>query len=139
MINFKAKHLTDRGFSQHLVGNGGEEELIIITSWGQDRKTPLIIASAQCDGGAAVLHTSGKRIILANVLAVIDRVMEKWAKGGIKPDAEQAMKLDGQRKKVLDRLAELYETGEMPKPEKKGKRKGKKSKEAQDEVNHFGH
>jgi hypothetical protein len=55
-------------------------------------------------------------------------VIEKWAKGGIKPDAEQVMKLDGQRKKVLDRLAELYETGEMPKVEKKGKRKGKKSK-----------
>jgi hypothetical protein len=131
VINFKAKHLTDRGYSQHLLGNGGEEELIVVTSWGQDHKSSLVIVGCTIDGAVNMLHdTKGKRVILANVLAVLDRVIEKWAKTGIKPDTEQLIKLDGQRKKTLDRLAELYETGTLPKPVKKSKRKGnsKKSK-----------
>lgn len=116
MIKFKAKHLVNRGYSQHLDGNGGEEELIIITSWGQDRKTSLVIVAVTIDGGVTVLHTGTKRVILANVLAVLDRVINSWSRRGIKPTPEELEVSTKQRKKVLDRLVCLYETGEIKLP-----------------------
>lgn len=128
MIKFKSKNLVDRGYSQHIIGNGGEEELIIVTAWGQDKRTSLVIVGATVDGVCRVLHDGkGKRVILANAIAAIDRVLTKWCSQGIKPTVNEQDWLDKQRGKTLDALAELYETGELPKPKKK-KGKGKKKK-----------
>jgi hypothetical protein len=113
MINFKAKKLRQvaDGYAMTLPGNDGEELLTIFTAWGQDRKTQLVIVSAQCDGNIKVLVTSGKRLILANVLATVDRVIEKWSMAGIKPTVPEREYLTKQRKKVCDKIAKAYETG----------------------------
>lgn len=104
MIKFKAKHLKDNGYSIHIPGNDGEEELIIITSWGQDRRTRLVIVSAQCDGGVNVLHAGKARVILAGAITTIDNVVKKWQLTGIKPNAEESAWLDKQRDKLIERL-----------------------------------
>lgn len=111
MINFKAKHMIDRGYSLHIPGNGGEEELVIFTAWGQDHKTNLVIVSASIDGGdIKVWHdTHGKRIILASVLTLCDRVIDKWSMSGLKPSVDQKARLVKHRTKVLDRIAKLYD------------------------------
>ena len=127
VIKFKAKHLVNRGYSQHLIGNGGEEELIVCTSWGQDHKSSLVIVQCTIDGATKVLHdTKGKRVILANVLATLDRVIGRWSQTGLKPTHAESDWLDGQRGKVCDMLAELYETGDMP----TAKKMKKKAREA---------
>jgi hypothetical protein len=50
MIDFKPKWKRS-GYCLRLKGNGIEEELIAITSWGQDRKSSLVIVSATVDAG----------------------------------------------------------------------------------------
>ena len=104
MIKFKAKQLIDRGYAVHISGNDGEEELIIVTSWGQDRKTSLVIVSAQCDGNVVVLHNGKARMTLAQVFTTIDNVVKKWQATGIKPNPEEQIWQDKQREKLIDRL-----------------------------------
>lgn len=115
MIKFKAKKLalSDAGYALMLPGNGGEELLTFFMAWGQDKKTQLVIVSATVDGNIKVLVTSGKRLILANVLATIDRTIEKWSTQGLKPEADQLVYLTAQRKKVCDRIANWYETSTL--------------------------
>jgi hypothetical protein len=115
MITFKAKKLKQEasGYALTLSGNDGEEMLAIFMAWGQDRKTNLVVVSARVDDSIKVLVTSGKRMILANVLATLDRVIEKWSTQGIKPSAPEREYLTKQRKKVLDRIAIWAEGGEL--------------------------
>lgn len=111
MIKFKAKHMRDRGYSMHIPGNGGEEELIIITSWGQDFKTPLVIVAAQVDGGVTVLHNSKTRVTFAQLVTTLDTVLKKWSSGGIKPTVEEQAWLDKQRDKLILKLDKAWNTG----------------------------
>lgn len=104
MIKFKAKHLRDNGYSVQLPGNGGECELLIVTSWGQDRKTRLVIVGAEVDGGVAVLHAGKGRVTLAQAITTIDNTVKKWQASGLKPNAEEQLWLDKQREKLIDRL-----------------------------------
>ncbi len=130
MIAFKAKRLTllAEGYGMQLPGNDGEEMLAFFMAWGQDRKTQLVIVSASVDDAVRVLVTSGKRMILANVLATCDRVIEKWSMHGVKPTAPEKEYLTAQRKKVCDMIACFYETGELKPIKKKGKKKNKDAK-----------
>jgi hypothetical protein len=107
MIDFKPKWKRS-GYCLRLKGNGIEEELIAITSWGQDRKSSLVIVSATVDGGVVVLHSSNKRIILASALTVIDNTIRRWSHGGVKPSKEQRAELDAKRAKVLEQLANMW-------------------------------
>lgn len=104
MIKFKAKHLKDNGYSIHIPGNDGEEELIIVTSWGQDRRTRLVIVSAQCDGGVVVLHAGKARVTLAQVITTIDNTVRKWQMTGNKPTNLEEAWQDKQREKLIERL-----------------------------------
>lgn len=116
MITFKAKKLalSPGGYALILPGNGGEELLTMFMSWGQDQKSQLVIVSAQCDGNIRVLVVAGKRMNLANVLATIDRAIEKWSlQGGIKPTEPERAYLVKQRQKVLDKIANYCETGAL--------------------------
>jgi hypothetical protein len=108
MIKFKAKHMTDRGYSMHIPGNDGENELIIITSWGQDSKTRLVIVEATCDGGCTVLHAGKARVTLSQVFTTIDNVVKKWSQTGNKPVADEQLWLDKQREKLIDRLDKVW-------------------------------
>lgn len=109
MIKFKAKHLTDRGFSMHIPGNGGECELIIVTSWGQDMKSALVIVSAMVDGSATVMHNGKARHSLSVMLTMIDEAVRKWVLTGIKPNAEEQKWLDRQREKLMDKLIKKWD------------------------------
>lgn len=104
MIKFKAKHLRDNGYSVHIPGNDGENELIIITSWGQDQKTRLVIVSAECDGHVSVLHDGKARVGLAQAITTVDNAVKKWQLTGLKPTAEEQAWLDKQREKLIDKL-----------------------------------
>lgn len=109
MIKFKAREMKDRGYSLHLEGNGGEEALIIVTAWGQDFRTKLVIVSAQCDGGVNVLHHGQTRVNLANVLTTCGNVIKKWARTGIKPTEPEETELVKQERKVQKRLVKLWD------------------------------
>ena len=109
MIKFKAKHLTDRGYSLHIPGNDGEEELIIVTSWGQDMKSRLVIVSAQCDGDVKVIHDGKARHSVAVMLTTVDNAVRKWAGQGIKPTEEQKLWLDRQHEKLMNKLAKKWD------------------------------
>jgi len=109
MIKFKAKHLTDRGYSLHLPGNGGECELIIVTSWGQDGKTKLVIVGAEVDGDVTVLHSGNARVTFAQVLTTVGNVINKWALTGIKPNPEERAWLEKQRDKLMEKLVAKWE------------------------------
>jgi hypothetical protein len=108
MIKFKAKHMTDRGYAVLVPGNDGEEELIIITSWGQDFKSRLVIVSAQCDGNVVVLHNGKARVTLSQVITTIDNTVKKWSWTGIKPSPDEMLWLDKQREKLIDRLDKAW-------------------------------
>lgn len=108
MIKFKAKHMRDNGYSIHLPGNDGECELIIVTSWGQDFKTRLVIVAAECDGGVTVLHAGKARVTLSQVITTIDNTVKKWSQTGLKPSAEEQMWLDKQREKFISRLDKAW-------------------------------
>lgn len=108
MIKFKAKHMRDVGFSIHLPGNDGECELIIITSWGQDFKTRLVIVAAECDGGVTVVHAGKARVTLSQVITTIDNVVKKWSATGVAPSLEEQLWLDKQRDKLIDRLDKAW-------------------------------
>lgn len=109
MIKFKAKHLEDCGFSLRLPGNGGECELIIVTSWGQDNKTKLVIVSAEIDGGVTVLHSGNARVTFAQVLTTVGNVINKWALSGNKPLPEERAWLEKQREKLMEKLVTKWE------------------------------
>lgn len=115
MIKFKAKHLRDNGYSKHLPGNDGEEELIIVTSWGQDRRTRLVIVSAQCDGGVDVLHAGKARVTLAQAITTIDNVTKKWQSTGVKANPEEQAWLDKQRDKLIERLDKSWNPDHLKK------------------------
>lgn len=119
MIKFKAKHMTDRGYSMHVPGNGGECELLIVTSWGQDFKTRLVIVAAECDGGVTVLHAGKGRVTLSQVITTIDNVVKKWSMAGNKPLPEEQAWLDKQREKLIDRLDKAWATKPSNVPDKK--------------------
>ena len=108
MIRFKPKHLTDRGYSLHLVGNGGEEEFVIFTSWGQDYKSSLVIVTATCDGTVTVVYDSKKRVILAAILTQVEKALMKWYMNGIKPNATELEDLNAKRAKIMDKLIEKW-------------------------------
>lgn len=112
MIKFKAKHLVDRGYSLHLPGNGGEEELIIVTSWGQDFKSKLVIVSAQCDGDVKVIHDGKARHSVAVALTMVDTAVRKWVATGIKPTPEQQLWLDKQHEKLMNKLAKKWDAAD---------------------------
>lgn len=109
MIKFKAKHLRDNGYSLHLPGNGGEEELVIFTSWGQDFKSKLVIVSCQCDGDVKVLLDGKARHSVAVMLTTVDTAIRKWAATGIKPTHEQQLWLDRQHEKLMNKLAKKWD------------------------------
>lgn len=109
MIKFKAKHLSDRGYSLHIPGNGGEEELIIVTSWGQDFKSKLVIVSAQVDGDVKVLHDGKARHSVAVMLTTVDQAVRKWAATGIKPSHLEQLWLDKQHEKLMNKLAKKWD------------------------------
>jgi hypothetical protein len=113
MIKFKAKHLRASyvGYSMHLTGNDGECELIIVTSWGQDGRTRLVIVGAECDGSVVVLHEGKARVTLAQVVTTIDNVVKKWSQAGTKPNVEEQLWLDKQREKLIVRLDKLWNHG----------------------------
>jgi hypothetical protein len=114
MIKFKAKHLTARGYSLHIPGNGGEEELIIVTSWGQDFKSKLVIVSAQVDGDVKVIHDGKARHSVAVMLTTVDNAIRKWASTGIKPTDEEQLWLDRQHTKLMDKLAKKWDFDRRP-------------------------
>ena len=65
-------------YSISFSGNGGEEELTIHASGGQDGRTHLIIIEMRCDGGARVLWQC-----LAEDKEVVEHVRReaaRWAK-----------------------------------------------------------
>jgi hypothetical protein len=114
MIKFKAKHLDDRGYSMHLPGNGGEEELVIFTSWGQDFKSKLVIVSAQCDGDVKVIHDGKSRHNVAVMLTMVDNAVRKWAASGIKPTPEQQLWLDKQHEKLMKKWVKKWDVIDSP-------------------------
>lgn len=109
MIRFKAKKLRDTGYSLHLEGNGGENELIFITSWGQDMRTRLVIVGAETDGNVVVLHEGKARVILAQVLTTVENVVNRWSKMGTKPTFEEEEERARQVKKLMKRFVKLWE------------------------------
>jgi hypothetical protein len=111
MIKFKAKHLRDNGYSLHLPGNDGECELIIVTSWGQDKKTRLVIVGAMVDDTVTVLHEGKGRMTFPQVLTTIGNVVKKWSHVGIKPTPEEQAWLDRQYDKLMDKLIKKWEIG----------------------------
>lgn len=117
MIKFKAKHLTDRGYSLHLPGNGGEEELIIITSWGQDGSTPMMILSASVDGGPIkVLHNSqqtrGKKTYrLVDAITAVRDAISAWAESGLAPNQTESEEIGRQLIKLNKTLIKLWGRG----------------------------
>lgn len=118
MIKFKAKHMRDNGYSIHLPGNDGESELIIVTSWGQDRRTRLVIVGAMVDDAVTVLHEGKARVGLSQVITTIDNIVKKWSQSGNKPvPAEQAW-LDKQREKFIDRLDRAWNPDYIKPPKK---------------------
>lgn len=118
MISFKAKHATDRGYSYHIPGNDGECELIIVTSWGQDQKTRLVIVATECDGGVNVLHAGKARVNLAQAITTIDNTVKKWQLTGLKPSGETQAWLDKQREKLIDRLDKAWNPARWAKQKK---------------------
>ena len=108
MIKFKAKHLRDNGYSIHLTGNDGENELIIVTSWGQDRRSRLVIVSAEVDGSVTVEHAGKARVTLSQIITTIDNVVKKWQATGIKATPEEQMWQDKQREKLIERLDKTW-------------------------------
>lgn len=132
MIKFKAKHMRDNGYSIHLPGNGGENELIIVTSWGQDRRTRLVIVAAMVDDAVVVLHEGKARVPLAQVITTIDNVVKKWSYTGNKPTPEQGVWLDKQRAKLIERLDEHWNPEFAPLSRKDRKKLRKAAKNAAD-------
>ena len=119
MIKFKAKHMVDRGYSIHVPGNDGENELIIVTSWGQDFKTRLVIVEAQCDGGVTVLHAGKSRVTLSQVITTVDNTVRKWSMTGNKPVPDEQLWLDKQREKLIVRLDKAWARKPSNVPDKK--------------------
>lgn len=59
-------------------GNGGEEQLVITNSFGQDGYAALTIVQASVDGGCTVLHSG--RVRSDDVSKVIRTVIKHWDK-----------------------------------------------------------
>jgi hypothetical protein len=108
MINFKPKNLVDRGYSIHIPGNKGEEELVIFTSWGKDQRSSLVIVTCSCDGLCTVVYDSKKRVILATILTQVDKALIRWFMKGDKPDATQLERLAARRLKIMDVLIDKW-------------------------------
>lgn len=107
MIKFTLRDLKDRGYTVHLQGNGGEEELVIMTSWGQDMKSSLVITKASVDGHCEVLYSS-KRIAPNEVMRQLEKHLNKWWHGGIKPTAAEEKLMILNQKKVIDELCDKW-------------------------------
>lgn len=119
VIKFKAKRMTESGYALHVPGNGGENELIIITSWGQDFRTRLVIVAASVDGPVTVLHQGASRVPLHQVITTIGNVVRKWSMTGIKPTPEELAWLDNQREKLIDRIDKIWARKPSNVPDKK--------------------
>ena len=107
MIKYKAKHLRSDGYLICLPGSDGEE-LVVITSWGSDFRTKLVIVSVSPpDGGVNVLHAGKARVNLAQVLTTVQNVVLKWSGAGKRPVDSQE-ELARQHKKLMNRFVKLW-------------------------------
>lgn len=77
MIQFDSAHKTPYGI--HFVGNGGEEQLSILTSGGQGGTYATIIAHMQVDGGAKVVFQGNIRF--EDFLTRMKEECERWLIG----------------------------------------------------------
>jgi hypothetical protein len=111
MIQFDSAHKTPYGI--HFVGNGGEEQLSVLTSGGQDGTFATIIAAMQVDGGATL--TFQGRIPFKTFMSKMKEECERWLIGTevsrgrmTEEDAKAKAKVQGDLTKMLEELDALY-------------------------------
>lgn len=68
-------------FTAIVTGNGGEEQLVIISSPLRMGKEDLIIASATVQGGARLIRNTQ---VGSGALMVIERALVEWCASGTK-------------------------------------------------------
>ncbi len=85
MIEIKGSKF--HNYTMLVDGNGGEEQFVVIVSPSQCGKSPLVIVTAQCDGGAEVV--TRKWVKHEKLAAEVETALIKWVSGGIKPTLEQ--------------------------------------------------
>jgi hypothetical protein len=75
-----------------ITGNGGEECLMICSSWGQHGKTPVVMTRIQCDGTCEVFDATKADIPEERFERYLINQIGKWAEAKTAADMEQVHK-----------------------------------------------
>lgn len=92
MIDIDMDQLSINNYTATLLGNTGEEQLIIIYSPSQALKGPVMIVRAQCDGKVELCRgrtTPSQWVPDDEFQTFIYAEILRWASGGIKPTEAQ--------------------------------------------------
>lgn len=95
------------GYSCTIMGSEGEDELIIIMSPSQARKTPLIIVAASVDGGGSVL-LSEEFVDYPMAKQLLIETMRTWTRTGIQPTEIEAKRLELRINHMADVICKHY-------------------------------
>lgn len=97
------------GYATTITGNGGEEELVICASGGQDGRYALSILAMSVDGGGTLLYNAGglprPHAVYAGALEdTLRSIITAWATSGLDADGDQAGEIEEAILDVLKRV-----------------------------------
>lgn len=67
------------GYTVRIEAHNGENELVLVFSWGQDGKSPLVAVAAEVDGGARVVFDGdGQRFTRKQFRDEVQWAVDQW-------------------------------------------------------------
>lgn len=95
-----------------IMGNDGEEQLIVAYSPSQAMRGPVVILAMQIDGGAKLLVNrtgDGDNWVPDNGFSdLLTSTIRQWAYGGISPSKKQAIEIEAQIAKAVGFVMRHY-------------------------------
>lgn len=113
--DIKPLFISRASYTAVIQGNGGENEIAISVSIGQDAQARILASAPAVDGGMEALALPlgagpGKPLEIAatGLLPALRTILQGWAYSGIKPRGEELARIDEDIAAIVGQLAAVW-------------------------------